>query len=212
MKIVCISDTHTKHSSLLLPKGDVLIHCGDFGNEGSLKEAQLFFDWFDKQKFSYKIAIAGNHDLLFTKKVQEEVKKIQKSCIYLQDEVFSLNGVKFYGSPWQPQFPEWGFFLNEGEEMKKKWQFIPDDLDVLITHTPPYKMRDSFLDSLGVFRKNIGCKELLKKVRLIKPKYHLFGHIHYSYGRNEEGGIQFINCSSCDEYLNLVNKPIVIEL
>ena len=29
---------------------------------------------------------------------------------------------------------------------------------------------------------NSGCKELLKKIYEIKPKYHIFGHIHEDFG------------------------------
>jgi len=88
-----------------------------------------------------------------------------------------IEGVKFYGSPWQPRFFDWAFNLDRGEEIKKKWDLIPMDTDVLITHGPPYGILD--LTHEG---EKVGCEELMKAVLRVQPKIHIFGHIHEAYG------------------------------
>lgn len=51
---------------------------------------------------------------------------------------------------------------------------IPSDTDILVTHTPPVGHGD--LCCTGV---RAGCVELLSTVQnRVKPKYHVFGHIH----------------------------------
>ena len=64
MRIVVISDTHNQHARLKLPKGDMLIQCGDFTGRGLIPEAASFLQWFIEQDFAHKILIAGNHDFL----------------------------------------------------------------------------------------------------------------------------------------------------
>lgn len=74
----------------------------------------------------------------------------------------------------QPEFGNWAFNLRRGEECLSKWNLIPSDTEVLITHTPPLGHGD--LVCSGV---RAGCVELLSSVQQrIKPKYHVFGHIH----------------------------------
>ena len=48
-----------------------------------------------------------------------------------------MEGVKVYGSPWQPWFGGWAFNLERGPDIAAKWALIPDDTDVLLTHGPP---------------------------------------------------------------------------
>lgn len=50
---------------------------------------------------------------------------------------------------------------------------IPRETDVLITHTPPRYHLDL----------NLGCAALLKEIWLVKPRLHVFGHIHSGHGR-----------------------------
>lgn len=62
MKFVVISDTHLLHDLLIIPNGDVLIHCGDFTNLGLSAEVEMFFQFLvDKcdSKFEHVIMIVG---------------------------------------------------------------------------------------------------------------------------------------------------------
>lgn len=60
-----------------------------------------------------------------------------EQCTYLEDSACEIEGVSFYGAPWQPWFGDWGFNLERGEPCAAKWRMIPAGVDVLITHGPP---------------------------------------------------------------------------
>ena len=220
-KITFISDTHTKHPRVTadLPGGDVLIHAGDFMNSGyDPTDALEFFGWFNElDKYDTKIFIAGNHDR-YMQNEAEQVKGLltgYKWIDYLQDDFIVLDpegvlerGIKFYGSPWQPEFYNWAFNLpRNGEEMKARWDAIPDDTDVLITHGPPY----GHLDIPGGQSIRVGCEMLRHRVDEIKPKIHVFGHIHGSAGYYFNGHTHFINASVLNEQYMYQNDPVTID-
>jgi Icc-related predicted phosphoesterase len=211
-KIVMISDTHNKHNQIVLPEGNILIHSGDFSGVGKESEVRSFFKWIVKQseKFEHIVFIAGNHELTFEPRqswVDEEIKKLPENVHYLEDSEVVIDGLKFYGSPYQPEFYDWAFNLKRGVECAEKWSHIPDDTDVLITHGPPKYMCDYMPWDLT----NIGCQDLLDRVMVVKPKLHVFGHIHCGYSYKEYEDILFINASSCNEEYEPVNKPIVVQ-
>lgn len=129
-------------------------------------------------------------------------------CHYLQDEFIELYGLKIYGTPWQPEFCKWAFNVPRGLECLEKWNKIPENVDILVTHTPPIGHGD--LCCSGV---RAGCVELLLSVQQrIKPKYHVFGHIHEGYGITSDGKIIFINASTCDINYLPNNPPIVFDI
>lgn len=211
-KIVMVSDTHNKHNQIVLPEGDILIHSGDFSGVGRQSEVRNFFKWITKQseKFEHIVFIAGNHELTFENKsswVNPLIRTLPKNVHYLQDSYVIINGMKFYGTPWQPEFYNWAFNLKRGLPLAQKWALIPEDTGVLITHGPPKYMCDYMPWDLT----NIGCQDLLDRIMIVKPKLNVFGHIHVGYGYKEYEGVLFVNASTCDEGYNPVNKPIVVE-
>lgn len=138
----------------------------------------------------------------------ENVRDLLTNCRYLEDELIEIFGLKFYGTPWQPEFCRWAFNLPRGQPCLDKWNLIPDGVDVLITHTPPVGHGD--LCCSGV---RAGCVELLTTVQQrVKPKYHVFGHIHEGYGITSDGKIIFINASTCDINYLPNNPPIVFDI
>jgi len=208
MKFVVISDTHGQHRSLKLPKGDVIIHAGDISKSGHPVEIEDFLDWFSKLKFKYKIFIAGNHDFFLEHAHPRVIEQmIPKGVIYLNDSGAEINGIKFWGSPITPWFHNWAFNRERGEEIKKHWELIPDDTDVLITHGPPMGILDENSCSQCV-----GCMDLLVKVNQVKPKYHFFGHIHEGYGALEKDGVTYVNGSVLNEYYEVANEVVIITL
>jgi hypothetical protein len=116
-------------------------------------------------------------------------------------------GVKFYGSPWQPELNNWSFNLPRGEALRKKWDLIPLDTQVLITHGPPH----GILDYVDSDKEHVGCEDLLdvitKKLKFLK--YHIFGHIHGGTGVKPYKGVNYCNVSVLDEDYNC-NKPVTI--
>ena len=220
MKITLISDTHTKHQNLNsdLPGGDILIHSGDFMNSGYDKEDVTdFFDWFSSIKgYDKKIFIAGNHDRILENDPTWSTLTIKDypNLIYLQDEGYSIydieddSSVKLYGSPWQPEFNGWAFNLpRNGEVMKAKWDAIPKGTDILITHGPPF----GYLDIPGGQSIRVGCEMLRYRVDELKPKIHVFGHVHGGYGYYFNGHTHFFNASVLNERYKYTNKPFTFE-
>ncbi len=207
MKIVCFADTHRCIDGLEIPEADVVVCAGDFCNTGSLEDIIAFNRWFSALPCKYKIVVAGNHDVSFENNLSVSETLLGEDIIYMQDELVEIEGVIFYGSPWQLPFNNWAFNLPE-DELSRKFSLIPNDVDILITHSPPF----GILDSIPT-KKNLGSKSLFKKSIEVKPKFHIFGHIHHGYGEyfDAENDITFLNVSLLDENYNFLNKPVVFE-
>lgn len=208
MRFVAISDTHLFHDQLEIPDGDVLIHAGDMTGLGDIPEISRVCKWLIYQPHKTKIVVAGNHDCLFQKMPSLARAMVQETgAIYLEDQETEVNGIRIYGSPWQPFYGNWAFNLRSKAELKKKWDMIPKGIDVLITHGPPKDILD-----LAPGHRHAGCEELRRKVFRVKPKVHVFGHLHGGYGRLEQDGITFINASICTDDYEPTNKPQVFDL
>ena len=212
MKLIIISDTHGEYKKLInLPKGDVLIYAGDISTYGEKIEFKDFNVWLGKQGHKHKIVIAGNHDKYLSTVGEFEIGNLLSNCTYLENDGVEINGVKFWGSPITPTFLNWYFMADRGEEIRKYWDLIPDDTNVLITHGPAYGILDKVDPRYG--EGSIGCEELWERIKkLEKLKLHCFGHIHGSYGFYKREGLQFINASLMNEDYELVNKPIEVEI
>ncbi len=202
LKIDCISDTHMRHDNLDLPGGDILIHAGDATGRGSDEEITQFLDWFQKQDYRHLVLIAGNHDWGYETKPQLWAKECESRNIHLlNDSGVELEGIKFWGSPVQPEFCNWAFNRNRGEDIKKHWDLIPNDTDVLVTHGPPHKMRDEAPRRHRSGRgghENVGCVDLWNKILETKIKMHVFGHIHEGAGHTYFMDRLFVNAASLD--------------
>jgi len=206
MRLVLVSDTHSLHDCCKVPKGDVLIHAGDLTNIGSMEDIIKFNEWIGKIKCRHKLVIAGNHDWGFERN-PGPAKKLLTNCTYLMDKKAVIDGVVLFGSPWSPEFCNWAFNLPRGKPLRDKWNKIPENVDVLITHGPP----DGILDETEEGNRT-GCADLLDVVQKIKPKIHVFGHIHEGYGQVKHGGTTFVNASICTRRYHPVNEPIVVDL
>jgi Icc-related predicted phosphoesterase len=208
LKFTAISDTHGKHPALHLPHGDVLIHAGDVSMKGGRQETADFLDWFAKQDFRYKILVAGNHDFFFERSTEAEIREVlPEGIIYLNDSGAIINGLHIWGSPITPWFFNWAFNRHRGEPIKRHWELIPADTDILITHGPVYGNLDKTNDGV-----HAGCCDLSEKVLAIKPKAHICGHIHEAYGTLQKEGTLFMNASVLNERYELVNEPVTFEL
>ena len=219
MKLTILSDTHTKHNKISTPNsyrsskelldlqgGNLLIHAGDFMNSGYIKEeAEGFFKWFDElEGYDNKVFIAGNHDRIMQNDPEwsKGVLTGYKDIDYLEDEMMSIQygdqpEIKIWGSPWQPEFYNWAFNLpRNGEELKSKWDMIPEGIDILITHGPAWGFLDDVEGRRGV---HLGCELLAERIKQIKPKIHICGHIHSGYGHYYDGNTHYFNAAVLDE-------------
>ena len=167
-----------------------------------------FLRWFGKQEFEHKIFIAGNHDFYFEKAKMEEIKAlIPKEVIYLNDSGTTIDGINIWGSPVTPWFFNWAFNRHRGEEIQKHWDLIPDNTNILMTHGPVLGIHDTVINS-----EHVGCRDLLQKIKEIKPKVHVCGHIHEGYGAIKKFGTEFINACVLNESYELVNSPVVFDV
>lgn len=211
MKLVLISDTHNRE--IELPEGDVLIIGGDLTKSGTRSQITMFNEWISREshKFKHKpIAVAGNHDFMFETD-REMAERLLPSCVYLEDELLVLDGKKIYGSPWTPTFFNWAFMKDRGADIRERWDLIPDGLDLLVTHGPPWGILDEVVRS----KHHVGCEELrtvLTKDMQVPPRFHAFGHIHEGHGTHVTDKTTFCNVSICDEDYMPTNPPTVIEI
>lgn len=207
MKIVLISDSHGQHHHLELPAGDMLVHAGDFTRSGKPDQAKDFLRWLAGQPFRHKIFVAGNHDFVAEKEPALFRSWVPDNCIYLEDQQVEVDGMRVWGSPITPWFFDWAFNRQRGGDICRHWDFIPEGLDLLITHGPPAGILD-----LTVRGEHVGCEDLRKRIETARPKVSVFGHIHEAYGRTEQGGTSFFNASVLDLGYRMANLPFVIEI
>lgn len=219
MKITFISDTHNKHKQITnhLPGGDLIVHAGDATSRGYKHEIQQFLKWFNGlDNYTHKIFIAGNHDFGFQDNPTEckEMLDFYNKVTYLQDNMEIIGddyqtSVKVWGSPWQPEFFNWAFNLPRmGEQLKEKWNNIPIDVDILVTHGPAW----GHLDTVKTIpNNNLGCELLNERIGVVIPKIHVCGHIHTGYGYKFNGTTHFINASVLNEDYVYSQKPINVE-
>jgi hypothetical protein len=206
LRLVCLSDLHSLKPACPVPDGDVLVIAGDVCGYGSLHEIKVFDSFLADLPHRHKLLIAGNHDWPFSR-VPEQARRLIKHAVYLQDSGVDIDGIKFWGSPWQPFFCNWAFNLPRGAPLAQVWAKIPSDIDVLITHGPPYGILDRIYNG-----DHVGCEDLRAALTRVRPKIHAFGHIHESYGVREQDGTVFINASLCDGRYRPVNAPIVVDI
>jgi Icc-related predicted phosphoesterase len=209
-KLVLCSDTHEMHSRIAWPEGDILVHAGDFTMVGRPEKIEGFGNWLRDTSFSAVIIIAGNHDILFQKEPERARRLLTKhdKVHYLEDSGCRIDGISFYGSPWQPEFSYgWAFTLAAEEELRNKWHSIPSNVQILITHGPPAGILDFTTDG-----RHAGSTTLLAELnQRVKPQLHLFGHIHEGYGICKIEETKFVNPSICNPDYMPIHSPLVLE-
>ena len=206
LTLVCISDTHTKHDYIKVPDGDILVHAGDCSFTGTIAAIASFNTWLGTLPHKHKIVIAGNHDWLFQTD-PALATSLLTNATYLQDSGVEIEGFKFWGSPVSPEFNAWAFNRKRGKEINRHWKMIPMGTDVLITHGPPHGILDQ-----TAHKQSVGCRNLGNRVFVVRPQFHIFGHIHEGYGMRCANGTTFINASSVNALYIPTNAPIVVDL
>ena len=208
MRIVFISDTHNKLSKIVIPDGDLLIHCGDVTMRGDYGHLEQFNRELGALPHKHKLFVAGNHDHPFEHD-NARARALVPNAIYLEDELIEIAGLRIYGSPWQPEHKKLAFNLPRGSaELAAIWAKVPDQIDILVTHGPPKGIRD-----WTPVWPSIGDELLLERVLAVRPKIHAYGHAHHAYGMEEKDGIIYVNAASLNENYNPQNRePIVLDI
>jgi Icc-related predicted phosphoesterase len=203
VRLVCLSDTHNNPPKNI-PDGDILVHAGDLTMMGKFDEIARAGDWLRSLPHKHKVVICGNHDFLFERDQYLGRHALGPDITYLQDSGATVAGLKFYGSPWTPRFFDWAF--NADDEIGRHWFKIPEGIDVLITHGPPFGILD--MTQRGVAA---GCPQLARRILEVRPRLHVFGHIHESHGEaiRDDGWTTYVNASNGS---HAEHRPVVVDL
>jgi Icc-related predicted phosphoesterase len=212
MIIDCISDLHGYYPHL--DGGDLLIVAGDLTLTDTIPEYKEFYDWFKAQDYRKKILIGGNHDNFLQQCIAIQAGFDNEGFEYLCDTGTEFEGLTIWGSPWTLTFPRMNpkcmaFTCYSEDHIKEKWDLIPIGTDIVVTHMPAW----GILDAVGVYRVKTGSQTLLDKISYIKPKLHVFGHIH-EFGNKiiERDGTKHVNASHMNEIYDPVNPPVRVIL
>lgn len=192
MRIAAISDTHGAHAHLSVPPCDVLVCAGDFTQRGSEAEVRSFVRWFAEQP-GEKVLIGGNHDH-WAESAPADMAALASGhkITWLVGEGAVVAGLRVWGSPMTPAWRSMAFNLQRGPALAQHWARIPQDLDLLVTHGPPFRIGDRAV--LG----SVGCADLRAAVLARPPRLHVFGHIHEAHGTHHVPGCptQFVNAAN----------------
>ena len=194
MKVICLSDTHERHHNINVPLGDIVVITGDiltinrhFSIDFSTDKLKNIAKWMKELPHQHKVFIGGNHDYVLEKIGASAIREIFEGCVYLEDEEISLNGLKIWGTPYNRGSSDNSAFQSMPEERLEK---IPENVDLLLTHGP---VRSGVI--LG-----------------LKPRVHVWGHIHNYYGVEEVGETLSVNASSVDGKYTQSHAPIVVDI
>jgi len=214
MKIACISDTHRFHRQIIVPKCDVVVFAGDAGWEdwiGGYQSLLDFMKWYGSLNAKFKLFIPGNHDWLsvWDRKLVEELAE-NNGIYYLIDDWILIENIKFYLSPWSKRFCGWAWNLPENEDLIiAHWNKIPANTNVVITHSMPYEI----LDKTIYGDEHVGDEWLLERLKVIKPKLYVGGHLHFQGGQQVRiDDTLYVNASVCNEQYEPINKIQIIEI
>jgi len=236
MRIVTLSDTHTLGKKIDVPDGDLLIHAGDLTLKGTESEGKAALRWLESLPHKYKLLTPGNHDFVFDPSAPRQFRNwrlyrhytiqglLEKfpSVTLLSDSAVEIEGYKIYGSPWvpylwQPDGIPWAFNFADGEkgrhQAQNTWAKIPDDTEILVTHTPP----EGILDFTDEDRPG-GDPFLRRRIdQLTNLRLHVFGHLHEGYGRadyetGEGSQLTFVNAAILDGKYEPTHSPIVVDI
>jgi Icc-related predicted phosphoesterase len=219
MRIIATSDLHGSlpeidECDILIIAGDV---CPDFiefsyGSrmkmvKGEQKQAKWldkeFRPWLESLPAKNIVGIAGNHDFVF-ESYKFLIKNLDLPWVYLEDTARDIEGLRIHGTPWVPNLESWAFYQPRNH---KKFDLIPDDCDIVVSHGPMYGYGDQVRDG-----RSVGCPTLLKRVEEVKPKLLICGHIHEGYGHYRAGDCDVYNVALNDELYDPVNEPVVIDI
>lgn len=204
MKCLAVADTHGYHEYLPVYEDiDILFYAGDSTNYHDINinqsEFQSFFKWLRNYPAKHKVVIAGNHDAWATR--SHNISTLfDYDIIYLEHDMTTINGLTIVSSPYTPSYKNW-YFMKNRSSIGKYWAKFPDKADIIITHGPPKGILDLTFEQDSEEIIMVGDKSLLNRVLEIKPKYHIFGHVHNNKDIINQGiriyqDITFINCSA----------------
>lgn len=208
LRVAVTSDLHgnlpeVEECELLLICGDIMPLNIQVDDEYSIEWLKgPFRDWCIDCKAKQVVFIAGNHDfsLYWHRKELDKYFLNSGKIVYLKDELFEYKGLRIYGTPWCHRFGNWAFMRDDGE-LTSKFDSIPQNIDILMTHDAPYGIHDVIIEDVP-FKSNEHIGSALLRIALMdkSPKYHFSGHLHGT----DHSVVQFNNTKSYST--SLVNE------
>jgi len=210
VRVACISDTHCNAHNIPggIPECDILLHAGDITFRGRPEKLEEFNEWGNHIPLppERKICIPGNHDLLFEKDYDTAVSLVDGWTVLL-DEAVTVKGLNIYGTPWSKEFGYDWAFNQKSEEAKHRWSNIPTNTDILVVHGPPQGTGDICPNG------HQGCPDLEDRLRVVKPRLVVCGHIHEGYGiYSTSWGGTLINASIMTGNYRPINPAIMVTI
>jgi predicted phosphohydrolase len=207
LRLVLLSDTHELHREIEVPYGDILIHAGDFTLfSRSLRAVEDFNTWLGELPHPHKIVVPGNHEF-FLESDLSRLSLLSNATALINDAIEIEGGLRIWGSPVTPLFGT-AFGMSSAEDRRQLYAKIPKNTDILITHVPPYGILDTAPDS-GF---HSGCRELFDTVMRVRPKLHVFGHVHGAHGIFQTNDTMFVNAALLGLYGGIDKAPIVLRM
>lgn len=226
MKIALISDTHCQHSkiteNLLDNSPDMIIHAGDATNVKdsmmNMMEMDIFYKWFSLFRNTKTIFVPGNHDVSIGRGLFDYSKYYTVKTLI--NDMVEVEGVKIWGSPYTPSFGQGWAYNQSRSSLGQFWEKnIPEEVDIIITHGPPYGVLDLTINKTKKDWERVGCKGLMKTIEKRKPKLVVFGHLHdeddkmiKNNGTFIKDGITYVNASILSLKHQRINDPIYFEI
>lgn len=212
MRLALTSDLHGNLPEI--PEADLLVIAGDITPLSLTKMSSLQLNWLDTKfrpwlesvPVKVVVGVAGNHDHVFQER-RRDVRNLNLPWAYLEDSKATLLDLKIWGSPWSPTFGK-GWAFNAGlEKQMGVFSMIPENLDLLIVHGPPYGYGDRTEEGL-----NVGSYILKDVIEERKPKLVVTGHIHEGRGcYKTPWGTHIINASQCDRNYRVIPEVAVFD-
>lgn len=212
MIVAAISDLHGHLPKI--PPCDLLIIAGDLAPchrplDESIWLAHTFLPWLEQQPAKKVIGVWGNHDFI-GEKAPHLVPRMPMEI--LTDRLVTYDGLRIYGTPWQPRFLDWAFNLDE-PDLSRKWDNIPDDTDILVLHGPPHGHCDlANPNTHRPYPEHTGSPSLTQRISKIQPRLVICGHIHEAHGISHVGQSLVANVSHVNEDYRPMHSPMIFNM
>lgn len=211
MKITFISDLHGYFP--ILPGGDILIIAGDLHARDTPQEYDQFKLWLENQRYQKIVMIAGNHDAYLEYCFKHGIDLFSlPNLTYLCDSGTEYENLKIWGCPYTKKFVgqnprAMAFSVASEFQLKDHFDLIPEQIDILITHSPPLGILDECDNGW------VGSDMLRQRIMKVKPRICCFGHIHEQGGKSMTvDNTTYINASIVNQRYQHVHKPTDLEL
>eukprot|EP01083_Nonionella_stella_P091828 256807_1 len=220
VRVICISDTHGRHSWFThsIPDGDILVHCGDitFQGNGGTNALRTFNKWIKQFTHQYKIVIGGNHDRFMPSMEYLFLKEnVFNDCVYLDNDSYVIkefNDLSIFGCGWSPKGSDNNAFQDLTDDILN---MNDTTVDILVGHSDMSNLRRYYRKRAH----DAQVKAVMSAVEQCKACIHLCGHFHARYGvkiksefYDDNSDMMVVNCSSLDGRYTPTHCPVVFDV